>query len=84
MTAFAALRAAQVPGAVVFNPARMREARLEAGYSLEQAARHVGRDLSALSRYERGERTPPGDVLAAIAFVYGVHPGAFFTPLPRT
>lgn len=80
MTALAALDAAQVPGAVTYDPATVRAARREAGYSLERAAQWIGRDPSSLSRYESGETVPPANVLAALAFVYGVHPGAFFTP----
>jgi hypothetical protein len=46
------------------------------------AAEALGRpgSWSVVSRYERGLTDPPASVLAALARLYGVHPGAFFTP----
>lgn len=73
MTAPAALQHA-------LDPAALRAARLAAGHTLMSAAGAVGRSFSAINRYERGEIKPGPDVLAALAFIYGVHPGDFFRP----
>jgi hypothetical protein len=68
------------------NPAALRAARITAGHTLMSAAEGLGRpgSWSVVSRYERGLTDPPTSVLAALARLYGVHPGEFFTPLPQT
>jgi transcriptional regulator with XRE-family HTH domain len=62
------------------NPDALRAARRTAGYSLQQAAARLGCSFSGLSRYERGEIDPPASRVAALADLYGVHPGDFFRP----
>jgi transcriptional regulator with XRE-family HTH domain len=72
MTAPAALRHA-------LDPAALREARQAAGRTLADASRAVGRDLSVVARYERGEVDPPASVLGTLAGLYGVGVGVFYT-----
>lgn len=72
MTAPAVLRHA-------LDPAALRAARLAAGLSLMQTAGQVGCAWSLISRYELGKVNPPASMLAALATVYDVHPGAFFS-----
>jgi transcriptional regulator with XRE-family HTH domain len=77
MTAPAVLRHA--PG-LVLDPAALRRARRTAGLSLHAVGPRVDRAASVVARYEKGLVDPPASVLAALAGVYGVHPGEFFAP----
>ena len=61
------------------DPDAIRAARRAAGYSLRAAGRAVGRDPSVLARYERGEVDPFASVLGALAGLYGVGVGTFYT-----
>ena len=53
----------------------IRSAREAAGLTQAQAAVALGTDQRQISRYERGERTPDGYQLIAMASLYGVTPG---------
>ena len=57
------------------NPAaefgqRLKEARLEAGLTLIDAARRAGVELTSVWRYEAGQREPMAHVIYALAKVY--------------
>ena len=57
------------------NPApelgqRLKEARLEAGLTLTDAARRAGIELTSVWRYEAGQREPMAHVIYALAKVY--------------
>lgn len=53
---------------------RLRQARIRAGLSQEQAAQRIGCDRSSLSRWEKGEVPPAADRLLQLAELYGVSP----------
>ncbi len=60
--------------------ARIRELRLAAGISQEQAARHAGVHLSTWARYERAERLPSIDHLTQVARALDRPAGALLDP----
>lgn len=62
---------------------RLRQARLEAGFSGTQLARLVGRSQPYISDLERGQRTPSLPTLQAIAAALG-KPASFFLDSPVT
>lgn len=47
-----------------------REARLFAGYTIEQAAEQIGVASRTLAGYELGEYTPPADIVCIMCEVY--------------
>jgi len=51
-------------------PQRLKEARLEAGLTLTDAARRAGIELTSVWRYEAGQREPMAHVVYALAKVY--------------
>ena len=53
------------------KPGRLKEARVQAGLTLQQAAEAVGTDLNSIWRYEAGRHRPSGPALHALANVYG-------------
>ena len=53
-------------------PRKLRELRHDIGLSLRELARRTGIDPSALSRYERGLKTPRGDTVQTIAVALGM------------
>lgn len=62
---------------------KLKNARLARGFSLEQLAVAVGSQgvsisKAALSKYERGESSPPSTLLPALARALAVEPGYFF------
>ena len=61
-----------------FSGERAREARVGAGKSEEEAGDDVNRSPSAIKLYEYGYRTPPIDVLIALAAAYRVRVEDFF------
>lgn len=52
-------------------PIRLREARLQQGYSLNQLVKKAGLSISrqSLYRYEKGEMLPKADVISDLAKV---------------
>lgn len=48
----------------------LRTARLQAGLTLQQAARRLPVDEATLSRYERGKVEPPLEIIAAATREY--------------
>lgn len=77
MTATAVHQHARTP--VRFDPVRLRAARHVAGLSLRAAGAHLGYHWVTVQRYELGAIDPPTSVLAALAELYGVHPGDLFS-----
>jgi transcriptional regulator with XRE-family HTH domain len=61
-----------------FSGERAREARVAAGKSEEEAGAEVDRSASAIKLYEYEYRTPPIDVLIALAAAYDVPVESFF------
>ena len=51
---------------------KLRQLRAMKGVTQESAAEKIGISVRALAGYERGERIPRGEILAAIADYYGV------------
>lgn len=64
---------------VQLDPSALRRARQAAGYTLGAVAVTVGRDLSVVAKYERGEIDPPASVLGALAGLYRVQVSDFYT-----
>ena len=62
-----------------FSPARLREARLSAGLTLDDVARLIGRDERTVIRYEGGHHEPRTAVLAILADGLGVTIDSLFT-----
>ena len=60
------------------KPGRLKEARVQAGLTLQQAAEAVGTDLNSIWRYEAGRHRPSGPALHALANVYGKSVEWFF------
>jgi transcriptional regulator with XRE-family HTH domain len=50
----------------------LRAAREAAGLTREQAATALTKSFKAIEAYERGANVPPGNVLIAMAGLYGV------------
>ena len=55
---------------MAFEPNRLKQARLRAGLTLQQAAEAVGTDLNSIWRYEAGRHRPSGPALHALANLY--------------
>ena len=60
------------------NPGRLKEARVQTGLTLQQAAEAVGTDLNSIWRYEAGRHRPSGPALHALAKLYGKSVEWFF------
>jgi len=54
------------------DPVRLREARRRCGLRQEDVAARLGYSRHAVTAYELGYRTPPSNVLIAMAAMYGV------------
>jgi DNA-binding XRE family transcriptional regulator len=54
------------------DPIRLRRARERAGLRREPVAVAVDRSTKTIECYESGAVTPPGDILVALAALYGV------------
>lgn len=54
------------------DPAKLRAAREARGLSREVAATSIGRTYPSIQSYENGVNVPPGNVLMALARLYGV------------
>ncbi len=57
---------------LVIDPAKLRGAREASGLSREEAATSIGRTYPSIQSYENGVNVPPGNVLIALAALYGV------------
>ena len=55
---------------MAFEPNRLKQSRLQAGLTLQQAAEAVGTDLNSIWRYEAGRHRPSGPALHALANLY--------------
>jgi transcriptional regulator with XRE-family HTH domain len=55
-----------------FRPDRLKQLRVEGGFSLETFAQKMGISASQVLRWESGENTPSGDYVALIAFALNV------------
>ncbi|MBD8869295.1 helix-turn-helix domain-containing protein [Nocardioides donggukensis] len=60
----------------------MQRARLEAGYSLAEAATAVTRDPQSVRRWERNQAQAPQAALQRLARLYGVQPSQLVSPPP--
>lgn len=67
-----------VPDAPAFSPRLLRRARLDAGLTLDEVARRLGRQWSTVIRYEHGETQPSVMALGALAHVLGVSIDSLF------
>ena len=56
---------------MAFEPSRLKQARHEAGLTLEKAAEALGTDLNTIWRYEAGRHKPTGPTLHGLAALYG-------------
>jgi len=54
------------------DPNRLRARREAAGLTREQTATALAKSFKAIEAYERGANVPPGNVLVAMAQLYGV------------
>ena len=54
------------------DPPKVRAARERAGLRREAVAIALGKSYHTIQAYENGQATPPGDVLVALAQIYGV------------
>ena len=52
------------------KPGRLKEARVQVGLTLQQAAEAIGTDLNSIWRYEAGRHRPSAPALHALANVY--------------
>ena len=55
---------------MAFEPNRLKQARLQAGLTLQRAAEAVSTDLNSIWRYEAGRHRPSGPALHALAHLY--------------
>lgn len=67
----------------MFNPKRLRDARLGVNLSMESVVRLVAQHgfsmtKASLSNWERGQRTPRATILAPLARLYQVDVSYFF------
>lgn len=60
-----------------FSRERMKQARLKAGFTHADLARHTGKSETNVGRWERGQHEPRGESVAAIARATG-HDIEFF------
>ena len=51
---------------------QLHNLRRERGWSQPELAEKVGSSVTMIGRYERGEMTPPADIVAKLAEVFGV------------
>lgn len=61
-------------------PHRIRQARLEAGLTLDEAAKAIPAARAGVHNYETGRSAPGGVVLGRMAAAYGVEPSYFYVP----
>ncbi len=54
------------------DPNQLRARREAAGLTREQAATALAKSFKAIEAFERGANVPPGNVLVAMARLYGV------------
>lgn len=52
---------------------RLRTARNEAGYTQEEAAKHIGTKQNTISKYETGTLEPSLETLGALAQLYNAN-----------
>lgn len=64
------------------NPASLRAAREAAGLSRELTSIRLGKSFHTLVAYESGQAVPPGNVLVAMASLYGVQVEALCAEAP--
>lgn len=55
-----------------FDPSALRAARQTAGLSIDELAQRMGRDYTAVARWESGARTPQIGTLAQLATALGI------------
>ena len=60
--------------------ARLRELRMERGWSLEEASDHIGLSRSALFKVEKGRMSPTFDAMRKIAAGYGLDVAQLLVP----
>jgi DNA-binding XRE family transcriptional regulator len=53
------------------DPVKLREARKRAGLDREHVAIALGKSYHTIQAYEVGQAVPPGNVLIALATLYG-------------
>lgn len=53
-------------------PAKLKQLRIEHGYTVQQASELIGLSKNAISNYEQGIREPSLNVLKAICKLYNV------------
>jgi transcriptional regulator with XRE-family HTH domain len=63
----------------MFDPERIRRARMEAGLSQQALAARIGKSTDTVRGYEKGRIQPPGDVVDRIADATGKAPEWFLT-----
>lgn len=62
-----------------FSPQRMKQARLSAGMSHAELARAISKGETSVGRWERGDHTPRGESVVAIAHATGRDIEFFYT-----
>jgi transcriptional regulator with XRE-family HTH domain len=67
-----------------FDPARLRQARTNAGLSQRELAKRAGIDQTTIAKYEAGDRAPFVERLAALAQALGVPPATLTAPSTGT
>lgn len=67
----------------VISPTRIRQARLQAGLTLQRASQEIPAAQGGLVNYETGRSKPGADLIGRMAAAYGVTPGYFFIHTPE-
>ena len=60
------------PAMPTYSPQRLRDARVSAGLSRDQAAQRAGRTVATVTAYEQGGVTPTVAILGRLATIYSV------------
>lgn len=68
----------------LFRPAQLRRMREQAGLTIDDVARQVGRTGEMVRQYEVGQTPPPVDVLARYATAVSCSISQFFTEPVRS
>lgn len=68
-------------GSIAFSSRRLRTARRDQGVTRHELGAYVNLSGSAIGMYERGQRRPSADTVAALAHALGVRVTYLFEPV---
>lgn len=71
-------------GIAGFQPERLKQARQVMGMNKTELAKKVGRSVGSVSKWESGQQSPEGIILASLSNIFKLPVHWFTTPVPET